>query len=155
MLRTVRFVALGLAALDVAGGFAHAAELPVKMGYDWSRWYTVTTSLYEYFGTIGVVTAPGVVVAGTVVALMVRRRRTPFRWTVAGTAVIVAGFVAGAALIGPVNAELAQSSVDHPPPDWQQLRSRWEYGHLTMFATSFVGFGALLRSVLVDTPARR
>lgn len=155
LLRTARFIMLILAALVVAGGFAHTAELPVKMSYDWRRWFTITTSLYDYFGKVGVVTAPGVIVAGVVTALMIRRRRAAFWWTVAGTAVFVIGFVAGFSLIGPVNAELARSSVDNPPPDWQWLRSRWEYGHVTMFVFGLVGFGALLRSVLVDTPKSR
>jgi hypothetical protein len=40
------------------------------------------------------------------------------------------------------------------PTVWMQLRNRWEYGHAAGFGVQLVGLGALVLSVLVETPTR-
>jgi hypothetical protein len=37
---------------------------------------------------------------------------------------------------------------------WMELRPRWEYGHAAGFVIQRVGFGALLVSILTETPRR-
>jgi hypothetical protein len=59
------------------------------------------------------------------------------------------------ALVSPVNAFWAAATPATPPPDWQTLRARWEFGHAVHAGLLFAGFTALLVSILVDSPSTR
>ena len=47
---------------------------------------------------------------------------------------------------------LAEMSLNAPPQNWTQFRNQWEYTHLARFFLQLASLGALLMSVLVETP---
>jgi hypothetical protein len=58
-------------------------------------------------------------------------------------------------LIEPVNIVFEQATPQSLPENWMQLRTQWEYAHVTNFVLSLLGFSALLISVLVETSTNR
>jgi len=53
--------------------------------------------------------------------------------------------------IAPVNATLGAVTPDTLPPDWTNLRDRWEYTHAARALLQVIALGALVGSILVDT----
>ncbi len=154
-LRVWRFVTLLLAALALTMESAHVLELPQKLRYDASLYAAVNGSLYRYFAVVGAVYQVGSIVAAAVLAVRVRGRRPSFGWTLAGALCLALAFGIWLAAVAPVNARVAaaaRSAPDSVPALWLRLRGRWEYGHAAGFAVQLVGLGALLASVLVETP---
>jgi hypothetical protein len=158
MLRAWRFLALVLTALALTMTSAHVLELPQKMQYDASLYAAVNTTLYRYFAIIGGVYSMSSIVATGVLAVIVRKRPSSFRWTLAAALALVLWFASWLAIVVPVNTRVAAalgSAPDTVPALWMQLRGRWEYGHLTGFILQLVGFCALVISVLIETPRGR
>lgn len=152
------FITLVLVALFMGLEFAHVLELPAKMQYDEALYITVQNSLYRYFGAPG----PGAwitvaaVLAAIALTVLVRKRRPVFGWTLAGTLCLAIAFPLIFFLkIEPVNAVIEQASPETVPPNFEQLRSQWEYAHAANFGLSLAGFSALLLSVLVDRSAQK
>lgn len=59
------------------------------------------------------------------------------------------------AVVAPVNGEISaalRASPETVPALWTRLAHRWEYGHAAGFFVQLAALGALLVSVLVDTP---
>lgn len=154
-LRVWRFITLMLAALSLTMESAHVLELPQKMQYNAQMYAAVNTSLYRWFAIIGGVYQVGAIAAAAGLAFLVRRRRPSFGWTLAGACCLMLAFAVWLAVVAPVNAEVAEALGAAPasvPDVWLRLRKRWEYGHAAGFALQVIGFGALLFSVLVETP---
>ncbi|MGH7357873.1 MAG: anthrone oxygenase family protein [Candidatus Rokuibacteriota bacterium] len=157
-LRGWRFVTILLAALALTMTSAHVLELPVKMQYDAGLYAAVNTTLYRHFATVGAVYTIGSIVAAFALAYLCRGRRPAFGWTLAGGACLLLAFGTWLALVAPVNREVAdalRSAPESVPAVWMRLRPRWEYGHAVGFVLGLAGFGALLASVLAETPGRR
>ena len=156
-LRTWRFITLLLAALALTMESAHVLEMPQKMQYDAQMYAAVNTTLYRYFAVVGGIYQIGSIVAAVMLAFLVRAHRPSFGWTVGGALSLVLAFGIWLAIVAPVNsvvAEALRSAPDSVPTLWMDLRLRWEYGHLAGFVAQLVGLGALVISVLVETPKR-
>ena len=105
------------------------------------------------FAVVGGPYQIGSIVSAIVLTILVRRSVT-FRWTLAGTLLLIAAFVSWLILVLPVNREVAAALDASPqtvPSLWMQLRDRWEYGHATGFVLHLAGFCALVASVVRDT----
>jgi hypothetical protein len=153
-----RFLTLLLAALGLTPGAAHALELPPRRAYDAELYATVTSMLYQLFGSVGAVVQVGSVLTSAILTIMVRRGPA-FRLTLLGTLGLVLSLVLWAILVAPVNAEWLrgmQTAPEAVPEAYARLRTQWEYGHLAAFAAWLAGFGLLLVSVLrTSTPTPR
>jgi hypothetical protein len=155
VLRIWRFLTIIVAALALTMTSAHVLELPQKMQYDAQLYSAVNTTMYRYFATVGGIYSMGSIIAAGVLAFLVRKSRSVFRWTLAGALLLVLWFISWLTLVAPVNNQIAaalQSSPETLPALWMQLRERWEYGHATGFVIQLLGFCALVISVLADTP---
>src|SRR4051794_31730637 len=86
---------------------AHVLELPQKLTFDPRFYAAVNGSLYRWFAIVGGGYTVGSIAAAIVLAVLVRRRRASFRWTVAGAVLLAAGFVSWLTLVQPVNLEVA------------------------------------------------
>ncbi len=147
ILKTAQLFSLLLTALAAGIAFCHALELPNKMALPASTWLQVQKVLYNGFGQILGPVEYGALVTTLVVLFLVRKRRMAFRLTLLASVLIVAGLVVWASFVGPANFRVdAATSV---PPDWMQVRDRWEYGHATRAVLFVVGLVALLLSVLL------
>lgn len=155
MLRTVRFIAVVLAALALTMTSAHVLELPQKMQYGPDLYSAVNTTLYKYFAIAGGVYSMGAIAAIALVSILVSRRSSAFRWTLAALLFMSLWFLSWLAVVVPVNSTIATALELAPqtvPALWIEMRARWEYGHVAGFALQLTGFCALVVSVLVDTP---
>ncbi|MFO7477831.1 MAG: DUF1772 domain-containing protein [Methyloceanibacter sp.] len=154
LLRTMRFVALLLAALTLGLGFGHLMQLPSRMGWDQYLWVgsTVQGGLYAMFGSIGAILFVATVIALALLAYFVREHDRPGFALAAAAGLFALALVLWWMLVYPVNVELA-TWVDGPVPvDWTAYRARWEWGHAIIAGVELLGFAALVGSVLADTP---
>ena len=157
MLAFWRFITIVLSALALTMTSAHVLELPQKMTYTAEMYAAVNTTLYRYFAIVGGPYQIGSIVSAIVLTVLLRRSVT-FRWTLAGTLLLIAAFVSWLVLVLPVNREVAAAldvSPETVPSLWLRLRDRWEYGHATGFVLHLAGFCALVMSVVRDTRTAR
>lgn len=158
-LRNWRFTTMLLAALSVGMSFCHALELPVRINWSSELWVetTVRGNLYLAFGPrgVGAWIDGGAVLGSIVLSFLVRRSSPAYRWTLAGTLCFLAAHITWWALVFPANLELANWASGPIPTDWASWRDRWEFGHLVVAILKFIGFTALLRSLVVDIPWTR
>jgi hypothetical protein len=155
LLKTWRFAAIVLTALLMGLEFAHALELPPKMQYDGPRWVAAQNSLYQLFGWPGpgAWVTLGAVLAAAGLAVLVRDRRPAFQLTLLAAACLVMAFpVVYFGFIEPVNRVIEQATAGSAAPNWQQLRAQWEYAHAANFGLDLVALGALVLSVLAESP---
>jgi len=158
-LRSWRFLTILLASLSLAMSFCHVLEMPARRSWDSTLWVatTVQGNLYRMFGPAGV--GPwidgGAVLAAAVLIFLVRQRLPAFWLTLAGAVCLTAAQGTWWALVFPANLELANWLSGPVPPDWAQWRDRWEFGHAAVAVIKLIGFGALVLSVLAETPSDR
>jgi hypothetical protein len=155
LLRVWRFVTVMLAGLTLTMTSAHVLELPQKMQYDAQMYSAVNTTLYRYFAVVGGAYTVSSILAAFVLAFLLRRRRQPFRLTLAGAICLLLALGSWLILVAPVNNEIAQALATAPenvPVLWMQLRERWEYGHALGFIITLTGFGLLVFSLLIEIP---
>jgi hypothetical protein len=162
---------LTLAAGTLAMGLAHVLEFPAKADYDDRLYAAVNSTLYWGFAAVGAPVMVGGILAAVVQCFLQRGRRA-FRMTVAGAACLAVALVAWAALVYPVNAEVARTwsaavpggaaalppaARRQPPPEviaaWHARRTRWESGHAVSFAFVLAGF--VLLAIASTAPAAR
>jgi hypothetical protein len=156
-LKVWRFLTLMIAALALTMTSAHVLELSQKMRYDAELYATVNGTMYGNFAVVGGVYTIASIFAAAVLAILVRGRGVTVGWTVAGVAFLLLGFVSWLTLVAPVNGAVAAAQRATPtsvPALWMELRPRWEYGHAAGFVIQLVGFGALVISILAETPRR-
>lgn len=156
MLRVWRAITLIAAALALTMTSAHVLEMPQKMRYDAALYTAVNGTLYRYFAIVGGVYSIAAVLATAVHAFLVRRRQPAFQWALAAAVLIALWFASWLVLVAPVNRRVAAAHAAAPetvPALWTELRPRWEWGHAVGFGLQLLGFGALVVSVVVDTPA--
>jgi len=52
----------------------------------------------------------------------------------------------------PVNATIAALTLETLPGDWMGLRNQWEYTHAARAVLQMIALGALVFSILAETP---
>jgi hypothetical protein len=151
-LKTWRFITIILTALLMGTAFCHVLEMPAKMKIDGPLWMTLQQTLYQAFATVGGPIEIGAIIAATVLAFLVRGKRQAFYLTlVAAISLAAAFFVVGLMITNAVNGEVAKWTAESIPSNWMQQRAQWEYSHATRFFLQFIGFSALLLSILLET----
>jgi hypothetical protein len=154
LLKTWRFVAIMLTALSMATAFAHLLEMPAKLRIDGAMWLTLLQTLYPpAFGPVGGTCEGGALVTTNGLAVYVRHRQPVFGWTLLAAVFLIATHAAFWLLVQPVNATMGPLTSATLPADWMQLRGQWEYTHAARALMQIVALGALVVSVLVDTPS--
>ena len=130
------FLTLTLTSLLMGTSFAHTLEMPAKMNVDGQLWRTFQHTLYPYF-------------AAAILCYLVRAHRAAFYLALAGTICLsLAFFVVWLGFTNPVNAETAKWTASSIPADWSRWRSQWEYSHAARFVLHWIGFSALLISLI-------
>jgi hypothetical protein len=112
----------------------------------------VQHSLYLYFAWVGAFAEVGAIACLVVLSVLLRNRRAVFHLTLAATLCIAAGLAVWFAVVSPANAQMAQWSRVPLPANWTDVRRQWEFGHAASAVLDLVGFGALVLSLVVDTP---
>jgi hypothetical protein len=154
-LKSWRFLTILLASLSLAMSFCHVLEMPARRSWDSTLWVATTVhgGLYYMFGPggVGAWIDAGAVLASVALVFLVRRRLPAFRLTVIGAVCLAGAHAAWWALVFPANLELANWVSGPIPPDWMHWRDRWEFGHATVAGIKFIGFVAIVLSVLVES----
>ncbi len=150
-LRIWRGITLMLTALSLTMTSAHVLELPQKMKYDAQMYAAVNTTLYRYFAIVGGFYTITSILAAAMLAFLVRKRKSAFRWTLAAAVCTSAGLGAWFLLVAPMNAALSGWTPETLPGDWAGYRDRWEAGHAIHAVFFALGFGALVVAILSET----
>jgi hypothetical protein len=152
LLRTWRFFTIMLTAVAMAAALAHLMELPGKMTYEARLYVMLHRTLYPTYGqTAGWAEGLGLM---SVIALawQVRKRRAAFPPTAIAAVCQVAAMAAFLAFVDPANRTMAGWPLDAIPSDWTGWRDQWEYGHAARAVLLTVALGALVLSVVWETP---
>jgi hypothetical protein len=151
-LRIWRFTTIYLTALTLSLTFCHLLEMPRKMQYGEGLYMAVQHSLYLYFAWVGAFAEVAAVACLIVLSVSLRKRKAVFRLTLAATICVAAGLAVWFALVSPANVQMAQWNSLPLPANWTEVRRQWEFGHAASAVLDLVGFGALVLSVVIDTP---
>jgi hypothetical protein len=153
LLRTWRLVTIMLTALSMSAAFAHLLEMPAKLRMDGAAWLSLLQTLYPpAFGRVGGVAEIGAVVTAIVLVVLVRSRPRALPCTIVAALCLIATHAAFWIWVAPVNATLLPLTPETLPADWTGLRDQWEYTHAARAVLQIVALGALVWSVLVETP---
>jgi hypothetical protein len=105
------------------------------------------------FGSVGALIGIAAIIVLSLLAYFVRERRRPgFPLALAAAVLFATAFALWWLLVYPANVELAKWVNGPVPADWTDYRARWEWGHAAISLVELFGFGALIGSVLADTP---
>jgi hypothetical protein len=151
-MRTLRFLTLMLAALSMGMVFSHLLEMPAKLAYPGPVWLMLQQTLYGNFRILGLGLEAGAVLCALVLTVAVRRRQPARGWTLFGALCLAGSHAAWWASAAPVNVALAQYTAQTLPADWALLRAQWEYTHALRAVLQVAACGALLASLLAETP---
>ncbi len=144
-LRLAQFLAIVLTALALVPAGAHLAELPNKIGLDREA-YFIVQNIYAGWALFGIVLF-GALAANLVLAIMLRRQRTPFWLALSAFLLVAATLAVFFAWTYPANQATSNWTV--VPADWGQLRTTWEYAHATNAVLTFLALCAVTWSVLL------
>jgi hypothetical protein len=144
-LRLAQFLAIVLTALALVPAGAHLAELPNKIGLDQEAYFAVQ-NIYRGWALFGIVLF-GTLAANLALAIMLRRQRAPF--SLASAAFLLVAATLAVFFIWTYPANQATSNWTVVPPDWQELRTTWEYAHATNAVLTFLALCAVTWSILL------
>ena len=153
LVRNWRFITIMLAALTMGMALCHLLEMPAKMTYDGRLWLTLLQTLYGVFGPTSAFVETGAVTTAMVLAFLVRKRSFVFKWTLLGALCLIAANVAWWIWVFPVNSAMSALTPETLPADWTSLRDQWEYTHAARAVLQIIALGAIVFSVLIETPA--
>lgn len=147
-LKTVQFFAAVLMALALVPAGAHLFELPHKIAMTQEQYFTVQ-SIYRGWSLFGIPLIGGLVVTA-VLAIMLRAQQLPFSLALVAVLCLAAALAVFFVWTYPANQATQNWTV--APDDWARLRAQWEYAHAVNAVLSFVGFCALMLSILTTRP---
>jgi hypothetical protein len=154
----IRFAVIMLAALSLSFGLGHLMELPARMAWDQYLWVgaTVQGGLYALSGPLGVLVQVTTIIALIVLAVLLRRHGAGgLAFTIAAAVLFAIGLLVWWIFVYPVNVELAKWVNGSVPDSWAAWRALWEWGQAANGLAQFVGFAALVASVLVKKARQR
>lgn len=151
--RSLRSIATLSTALTMGMSFAHTLELPGKMKYEGKLWWHLSRTLYRpWWGRAGYVEGLALC-SGPGLAYLVRDRHPALPLTLgAVSCLLLANPVVFFTCVQPANSATLHTTPDELPPNWAELRNRWEYGHALRFALHLAALCALIASVVAETP---
>ncbi|HZW08484.1 MAG TPA: hypothetical protein VFF69_01145 [Phycisphaerales bacterium] len=150
-LKCAYFAAIVLVALTLGPSLAHLLELPNKIGLDRAAYFTVQ-QVYRGWALLGILIF--LALASTLtLTIMLRRERRPMLLSAVSFIALAAGQAVFWAFTFPANQATSNWTV--APPDWEQLRSRWEYSHAAGALLNTLALAAIVLSVLAWAGPRR
>lgn len=143
-----------LVALVSGLSFAHVLEAPAKMVYPGPLYVELQKTLYGQWGPphIGGFLEPLAIVATGLLAFLLWKQKLPFRFALVGCLALLIAFpVVFFLLVAPANAAFRDASAAALPPNWTDLRNKWEVGHALRFGLHFVALASLVLSLVLDS----
>lgn len=152
-LRALRFASIMMTSVSLSAALAHAMELPFKMRYEPELYVRLHRTLYWNFGRVGG-TAEILALVGTagLAAWTLKKRRSAFPLTAVAAGCLSAAHAAFWVLVEPANKAMVSWPLDEIPSGWSGWRDQWEYTHAVRAALVTGALGALVASVVRETP---
>jgi Domain of unknown function (DUF1772) len=167
MLTLLQIVTVILVAVAMALALAHALELPGKMRLDEKTYYAVQEIYYPGFTIGGGIGEAGGTIATIVLLLLTRPASADFWLILAALLGLIAMQAVYWLFTHPVNqfwvagvnlnrfssgffsfgANRSRVQNEARPPDWTDLRDRWEYSHVARAGCAVASFIALLIAI--------
>jgi ABC-type cobalamin transport system permease subunit len=147
----IRFLSLFFMGFALGGSLAHLFELPNKIHLPREDYLTVQ-QIYRGWALLGVPVA-GALISTLVLVVMVRKERRVLLWTLIAVASIVGTQAIFWAFTYPANQQTHNWTV--LPPNWEELRQRWEYSHAAGAVLNIIAHSALVLSILVRSGDRQ
>ncbi|GAA0586031.1 membrane protein [Craurococcus roseus] len=146
--RLLQALAVLSTALALVPAGAHLFELPNKAGLPRDPYFAVQ-ALYRGWALFGFVWI-GAMAAnlGLAAAFWRRRRRGPARLALAAGLLVALSLAVFFAWTYPAN--LATENWTRAPPDWEALRSQWEWSHAANAGLVFLALCSVVLSVLEE-----
>jgi len=126
-----------ITALSLAPSFAHVLEAPPRL-LVWSpelwRETTVFNGQFQLFAVVGAPIDLAAIVLTAGLTYVLRRERSAFRYSLAGTLLLLLALASWFAMVAPANAVLATWKPGPVAPNFDAVRLRWEIGHMAVAA---------------------
>ncbi len=143
--KPTQFIAMVLTALALVPVGAHLASLPNKIDLAQTD-YFIAQNIYRGWALFGIAIV-GAIIANLVLAMLLRRQRTPFVLVSVNLLCLVASLAVFFVFTYPTNQ--ATDNWTAMPTNWESLRWQWEVSHAANAVITFIGFCALTGSLLV------
>jgi uncharacterized membrane protein HdeD (DUF308 family) len=147
--KTLFFIGLLSTAFAMAGGFAHLLEFPHKIQLTGQEYLTVQ-QIYRGWAWLGIVIYASLI-SNLWLTIRLRGDKNAFFWALTAVLSIVGAQILFWVFTFPVNQETKNWTI--LPPDWQQLRTRWEYSHVAGAILDITGLVALIVAALTSKAA--
>jgi peptidoglycan/LPS O-acetylase OafA/YrhL len=137
--RALQFCAIVLTALALVPAGAHFFELPNKIGLDQQTYFTVQAICrgWALFGAL---------FANLALTLLLASRRRSYALPLLAFLLVAATLAIFFTWTFPANQATANWTL--PTPNWQVLRTHWEYAHATNAILTFIALCLLTWSVV-------
>jgi hypothetical protein len=142
--RVLQFCAIVLTALALVPAGAHLFELPSKIGLGQQAYFTVQ-AIYRGWALFGVVLI-GALLVNLALTVLLARRRSPYMLPLLAFLLLAATLAIFFTWTWPANQ--ATSNWTLPTPNWEALRTQWEYAHATNAVLTFIGLCLLTWSAV-------
>jgi hypothetical protein len=143
-LHALYFFALIFAALALVLAGAHLAELVNKLKLDAAQ-YQIVQQIYRGWAWFGIVVI-GALASASMLLISLRHQPGAFTPALIGFLCILGTQIVFWIWTFPVNRTTVNWTV--LPPNWAELRLRWEYSHAAAAGLNFVALIALIVSAL-------
>jgi hypothetical protein len=143
-MKTIQFTALLLTALTLIASGAHLLALPNKIAMPRDQ-YFIAQSIYYGWAWLGAVLVAALLANG---AMAYGAREQPMAATFA---LVASAFIAVNLVIffiWTLPANQATENWTVQPPNWQALRTQWEYSHAANAVITLAAFSSTALSVL-------
>jgi hypothetical protein len=145
MLKTMRFLSLLFVAVSLGAALAHLFALPNKIHLPGGE-YLVVQQIYRGWALLGTVVIAALL-STLVLTIMARKRRRAFSLTLISFLCVAGSLVLFFTFTYPANRQTSNWTL--LPPDWEGLRTQWEYSHAAAAVLYLIAFSTLVLSVLV------
>jgi hypothetical protein len=142
--RVLQFCAIVLTALALVPAGAHFFELPNKIGLDQHAYFTVQ-AIYRGWALFGVALF-GALFANLALTLLLAFRRTSYALPLLAFLLVAATLAIFFTWTFPANQATANWTL--PTPNWQVLRTHWEYAHAVNAVLTFIALCLLTWSAV-------
>jgi hypothetical protein len=145
------FFAFLFVGLTLGPSLAHLLEFPNKIDLPEAAYFAVQ-AIYRGWALLGIVVV-GALLSTLALTLLLRRQAAAARW--AGVAFLSLAGAHALFWIYTFPANQATANWTTVPPDWEVLRTQWEYPHAAGTGLNLVALIALIVSVLAWGSAGR
>lgn len=138
-------------ALSLGPSFAHVLEAGPRLTL-WSpdlwRETTVFNQQFRLFAAVGAVLDIAAIICPTALAYVLWGARPASAYAMSAAVLYAVALVTWLLWVRPANSVLATWTPGPIPADFEQIRLRWETGHMAVAAIKLGGFVALVLSLL-------